>query len=117
MPDWAITIAKVDGNLTFSPNPQIVLAGDNLYWRNTDDVDHWPKITGESNTSMLQYKIPPDGTSSFYSVPSSITDADISYSCSLEPGEEATIKAYTAPEPEPEPKKSAFAADMPGQAS
>jgi len=99
--NWIIAIDKVDQapsgqpQAVFNPQSQTVTAGDVVYWRNNDDIAHWPAPNAQSSTAWMDYQIPgklhgqPAPTSQ--QAVSFGAKGTINYVCALHPDETGVI--------------------------
>ncbi|HZS46508.1 MAG TPA: plastocyanin/azurin family copper-binding protein [Blastocatellia bacterium] len=100
---WIIAIDKVDNapqgqpQAAYDPPSQTVTAGDIIYWRNNDDIPHWPAPNAQSETAWMDYQIP--GKLQGQPAPTSQQAVSFSaagtynYVCALHPDETGTIVA------------------------
>ncbi len=92
MSDWMITIGR---EKKFTPNPQEVLGGDVIFWRNDDSVPHRPAPMQNGKPiedGFMDDQIPQGGTSTYFS-PANVDKAqDIEYCCAIHPEEKGIIR-------------------------
>ena len=90
-----ISIMGDRGNLSFSPNPATVPAGQTVVWRNTDSIVHRVVIDGLVDTGDLN----PGATSA----PQQLGAVDKGYRCAIHPGMVGALNNAATPTPNPGP--------------
>ena len=90
-----INIMGDRGNLSFSPNPATVPAGQTVVWKNTDSIVHRVVIDGLVDTGNLN-----PGASS---TPQPLGAVDKGYHCSIHPGMVGSLNGAATPTPNPGP--------------
>jgi plastocyanin len=86
-----INIMGDKGNLSFSPNPATVPAGQMVIWRNADSVAHRVVIEGLVDTRDLA----PGASSS----PQALGGVEKGYHCSIHPGMVGSLNNAATPDP------------------
>ncbi|HKP82438.1 MAG TPA: hypothetical protein VJT69_10475 [Pyrinomonadaceae bacterium] len=76
----------------FSPNPQVVVSNDTVFWFNGDKIPHWPAPSKSNPTGFISYQIPPNDQSSEKSF---VTTGTVNYVCILHDGETGQITVKT----------------------
>ncbi|HWZ46072.1 MAG TPA: hypothetical protein VNW97_21545 [Candidatus Saccharimonadales bacterium] len=89
---WPITISS-GTPAKFSPDPQSMDVGDEVFWTNNDSQPHWPGLVnpdGTINTTFfMPNQIAPKSTSTTF-IPNA--SGALPYKCSLHPNESGTIQ-------------------------
>jgi plastocyanin len=80
-----ITIAGINGNMSFSPNPANVRVGQKVVFHNADSITHTATQNGGGFDTGA---VGPGGNSSTFSFSSAAT---ISYHCSIHPSMVGTL--------------------------
>jgi plastocyanin len=62
---WQITIKKNGAGFTYDPPQLNAAVGDQIFWTNEDDNEHWPGIAGNP-TYFMADPIAPDSPSSTF---------------------------------------------------